>query len=81
MSMDALSNGPLEPDNKRELCPDSGGPRYGAAIDHRLIVIETRFDTILPTLATKEDLAHVRLEVQRMFFALQDKLAADKNKV
>lgn len=32
-------------------------------LDRRLTIPETRFDTILPTLATKEDLANLRTEL------------------
>jgi hypothetical protein len=33
-------------------------------IDRRLTILETRFDTILPTLATKADLAELRSELK-----------------
>lgn len=35
-------------------------------MDSRLTALETRFDTILPTLATKSDLAELRAEVHKM---------------
>ncbi|NHZ89066.1 hypothetical protein F2P45_08550 [Massilia sp. CCM 8733] len=50
-------------------------------MDRRLTVLETRFDTILPTLATKADLVELRLDLERMFFNLQAKLNDDINKV
>lgn len=34
-----------------------GEPPYDKGMDRRLTVLETRFDTILPTLATKADVA------------------------
>jgi hypothetical protein len=33
-------------------------------MDKRLIILETRFDTILPMLATKADLAELRAEMK-----------------
>jgi hypothetical protein len=35
-------------------------------IDRRLTILETRFDTILPTLATKADLAELRSELKSL---------------
>ncbi|MFC0131177.1 hypothetical protein CR105_04160 [Massilia eurypsychrophila] len=37
---------------------------YIRKMDRRLIVLETRFDTILPTLATKADLIELRAELK-----------------
>ena len=34
------------------------------AMDRRITILETRFDTILPTLATKADLAELRAELK-----------------
>lgn len=36
-------------------------------LDRRLTILETRFDTILPTLATKADLAELRAELRSTF--------------
>ncbi|TFW35791.1 hypothetical protein [Massilia horti] len=36
-------------------------------LDRRLTILETRFDTILPTLATKADLAELRAELKAEF--------------
>jgi hypothetical protein len=36
---------------------------YIRGMDRRLIILETRFDTILPTLATKADLANLKAEL------------------
>ena len=33
-------------------------------MEHRLTAIETRFDTLLPTLATKTDIAEVKVEIK-----------------
>jgi hypothetical protein len=37
---------------------------YIRKMDRRLIVLETRFDTILPTLATKTDLIELKAELK-----------------
>ncbi len=39
---------------------------YIRKMDRRLIILETRFDTILPTLATKADLIELRAEMRAM---------------
>ena len=39
-------------------------PSYIRKMDRRLIVLETRFDTILPTLATKTDLIGMKSELK-----------------
>jgi hypothetical protein len=39
-------------------------PKRRRPADRRLTIIETRFDTILPTLATKADLAELRAEIK-----------------
>lgn len=44
---------------------------YIRKMDRRLIVLETRFDTILPTLATKADLIELRAEMREMIAALR----------
>ena len=57
-----------------------GEPPYDKDMDRRLTVLETRFDTTLPTLATKGDLAALRAEVQVGFETLRgemEKLRAD----
>ena len=41
-----------------------GEPPYDNEMDRRLTVLETRFDTILPTLATKGDLEALRGELR-----------------
>jgi hypothetical protein len=43
---------------------NGGSPDYHQSMDRRLIVLETRFDTILPTLVTKADLIGLRAELK-----------------
>lgn len=55
-----------------------GGPPYDADMDRRLTVLETRFDTILPTLATKSDLetlrSEMRVEIEKLRVAVAEKI-------
>jgi hypothetical protein len=55
-----------------------GGPPYDAEMDRRLTVLETRFDTILPNLATKSDLeslrAEMRVEMERLRTEVAEKI-------
>jgi hypothetical protein len=44
-------------------------------LDRRLTILETRFDTILPTLATKADLAELKAELTGNFHSEIDKLS------
>ena len=44
-----------------------GSDDYIRAMDRRLTVLETRFDTILPTLATKADVERVLVEMHKGF--------------
>ena len=53
---------------------DSAG--YIRKMDRRLVILETRFDTILPTLATKTDLIELKAELKE---ALRD-LKAEMHK-
>jgi hypothetical protein len=41
-------------------------PPYDGLMEHRVTALETRLDTVLPTLATKGDLADVRTDIQRV---------------
>lgn len=43
-----------------------GEPPYDREMDRRLTVLETRFDTILPTLATKNDIDILRGEIEKL---------------
>ncbi|TFW35790.1 hypothetical protein [Massilia horti] len=47
-------------------------------LDRRVTILETRFDTILPMLATKADLAELRGEFRARFAELEAKLAQIK---
>jgi hypothetical protein len=49
--------GPPEP--PRVVAP-AGGPPYNGDMEHRVTVIETRLDSVLPTLATKSDVADAK---------------------
>ncbi|NHZ34997.1 hypothetical protein [Massilia rubra] len=77
MSMNAVNSGPPDPENKRASVAGGGGPPYDAHMERRLTVLETRFDTILPTLATKADLAELRLDVERMHLDLRTTLTVE----
>lgn len=47
--------------------PLAGGglpPQNGDAMEHRMTALETRFDTLLPTLATKTDIAELKSELK-----------------
>lgn len=48
---------------------------YHASMDKRLSILEMRFDTVLPTLATKADLAELRTEI----LTAQERLRSDFN--
>jgi hypothetical protein len=39
-------------------------------LDRRLTILETRFDTILPTLATKADLGEVKSQLKTLFITM-----------
>ena len=76
MSMNAVPNGPPEPGKKAASVAGGAGPPHDFALDRRLTVLETRFDTILPTLATKADLGALRLEVEKIRSELLGKIDA-----
>lgn len=61
--MNAVPSGPPEPDDKRAASTGGSGPPHYGDLERRVTVLETRFDTILPTLATKADLAELRLDL------------------
>ena len=50
------------PPNQTAGIAGGGGGGYIKDMDRRLTVLETRFDTILPTLATKTDFAELRAD-------------------
>ncbi len=74
MSMNAVPNGPPEPGKQAASVAGGAGPPHDFALDRRLTVLETRFDTILPTLATKADLGALRLEVEKIRSELLGKI-------
>lgn len=43
-----------------------GGPPHHGGMEHRMTAIETRLDTILPTLATKADIGDIRVDMNKM---------------
>jgi hypothetical protein len=43
-----------------------GEPPYDGGMEHRMTALETRLDTILPTLATKADVEAVRADVDKL---------------
>lgn len=43
-----------------------GKPPYDGSMEHRLTALETRLDTILPTLATKADIGEIRADLHKM---------------
>jgi Mg2+ and Co2+ transporter CorA len=43
-----------------------GEPPYDGGLEHRMTALETRLDTILPTLATKADVEAVRADVNKL---------------
>ncbi|NHZ41050.1 hypothetical protein [Massilia aquatica] len=75
--MNAVPNGPPEPGKQGAPLAGGGGPPHDFALDRRLTVLETRFDTILPTLATKADLAELRLDMHEKV----DKLRSELNEL
>ena len=42
----------------------------GPTLEERVTILETRFDTILPTLATKEDIARLEGRIDAMGYRL-----------
>ena len=40
-------------------------PPYDDGMEHRVTTLETRLDTILPTLATKADMAELKTEIHK----------------
>jgi len=67
---------PRDPGSREHLVPRSGAEYY-ASLEKRVSVLEMRFDTILPTLATKTDIAEVRIEIVK----LSEKLHEDMHRL
>jgi hypothetical protein len=63
------------------MATDTSDPTTGRAndpyqLDRRLTILETRFDTIVPTLATKADLSELKAELRGEIAALSRWMAA-----
>ncbi|MES2149211.1 MAG: hypothetical protein V4508_05385 [Pseudomonadota bacterium] len=56
-------NKPPEQDDVAAQLASAPLPAYAIEMERRLVILETRFDAILPTLATKADLAELRSEL------------------
>lgn len=87
----AMPGPPPDPTDKDSIAR-ARRAEYDAFMDKRLTGLETRFDAILPTLATKVDLAEVRSElrtdmavgferIRTDMATLSDKLHQDMNKL
>ncbi|WLI88529.1 hypothetical protein Q4S45_17620 [Massilia sp. R2A-15] len=50
---------------------NSEPPAYYHKMDRRLIILETRFDVILPTIATKSDLIELRSQLDARISKLE----------
>ena len=61
--------------NEPELA-NGESPDYDRKMDRRLIVLETRFDVILPTLATKADLIGLKAELKEEIAELRTEMRA-----
>ncbi|HEX9172297.1 MAG TPA: hypothetical protein VF861_06520 [Telluria sp.] len=66
---------PTEPD---ELELQRNGDRI---MDRRLTILETRFDTVLPTLATKADLAELRADVRVELAQMRAEIRAESARI
>jgi hypothetical protein len=56
--------------------PSEPPSSYDRDLDRRLTVLETRFDIILPTLATKADMAELRAEIKADMATLRAEVQA-----
>ena len=56
---------PREPGSREQLVSPYGA-EYHASLEKRVSILEMRFDTILPTLATKADIAEIRVEIAKL---------------
>jgi hypothetical protein len=52
-----------------------GEPPYDGGMEHRMTALETRLDTILPTLATKADVDVLRAQLETAAFRTDTKFA------
>ena len=53
----------------KSLAGDGEPPDNGVSMEHRMTALETRLDTILPTLATKADIHHAVGETHKWMIA------------
>ena len=53
----------------------------GPTLEERVTILETRFDTILPTLATKEDIARLEGKMGAMNERLEGKIGGLDGKI
>lgn len=79
MNANAVPNPPPSETPCEAPAPAGGGePPYCADIDRRLTVLETRFDTILPTLLTKDEfhvgMAELRTEMRADMEKMRDNM-------
>ena len=56
---------PLVPPGAPTVTPP-GGPPSGGDVEHRLTALETRLDSVLPTLASKSDIETLRVDVHKI---------------
>ena len=71
---------PREPDSREQLVSPYGA-EYHASLEKRVSILEMRFDTILPTLATKTDIAELRSELRTEMAKLSERLHEDMYKL
>lgn len=72
--------GPREPGGPDHLVSASGA-EYHTGLEKRVSILEMRFDIILPTLATKTDIAELRSELHTEMSKLSEKLHEDMHKM
>lgn len=59
----------------------AGGPSYHGDMEPRVTALETRLDTILPTLATKADIGDMRAEMHKMNAEMRAEMHAEMRKM
>jgi hypothetical protein len=66
---------PLKPSSGTPIA-GGGEPPYDGGMEHRMTALETRFDTILPTLATKADVDILRADIDTLRISMKADSAA-----
>ena len=61
--LETQTEGPPKPPS----LPDGNDMTHNDPMEHRVTALETRLDTVLPTLATKADLGELRTEMHKGF--------------